>query len=301
MSRPLRIEIDGALYHVTARGDRRSTIFRTDSDRLTWLTLLGDTCARFDFTVQAYCQMGNHYHLVLATRQGQLARGMRHLNGNYSRYFNRQHALVGHVFQGRYKAILCQQETYLMQLARYVMLNPVRAGMVALPEHWAWSSYRATLGSESAPAWLDVGGVLAAFGERPTTAAWRFEQFVRDGIGVESPLKSVNCDLVLGDEAFRGRVLGRHVAGDLNEIKRLQRRATVPPLAAYFPMGCDVKEGMALAYRSLAYSMAEIARHCRVSVRTVSRAVKAHEEKIGRIEESQRCGAAVRMSELTPN
>ena len=155
MSRPLRIEHDNACYHVTARGDRRCTIFRTDSDRLTWLALLAETCLRFDFIVLAYCLMGNHYHLVIQTRQGKLSRGMRYLNGNYSQYFNRQHGLVGHVFQGRYHAVLCQANDYLATLARYTVLNPVRAGLVSHPGHWIWSSYAAMVGTIDAPAWLD--------------------------------------------------------------------------------------------------------------------------------------------------
>jgi putative transposase len=105
MTRPLRLEFAGALYHVTARGDRKDVIFRTDSDRLAWLNMLAKVCERFHFVVHSYCQMNNHYHLMIETVEGDLARGMRQLNGAYSQYFNRRHDLVGHVFQGRYKAI----------------------------------------------------------------------------------------------------------------------------------------------------------------------------------------------------
>lgn len=109
MSRPLRVERDNACYHVTSRGNRRATIFHSDSDRLTWLAMLAETCKRFDFVVLSYCLMGNHYHLVVQTLSGQLSRGMRYLNSNYSQYFNRQHGLTGHLFQGRYHAILASK------------------------------------------------------------------------------------------------------------------------------------------------------------------------------------------------
>lgn len=276
MSRPLRIELENACYHVTARGDRGSTIFRTDSDRLTWLGLLAETCERFDFVVLAYCQMGNHYHLVLQTRQGQLSRGMRFLNGNYSQYFNRQHDLVGHVFQGRYHAVLCQEDAYLMELSRYTVLNPVRAGLVAHPRHWLWSSYSAAVGTVDAPAWLACDVVLKQFGASRELAIAGFEAFVLAGIGLESPLKSVRNQLFLGDDAFCARAGKREVAGDLLEIKRTQRQAVVRPLADYFEDSRNEKAAMALAYLSHAYTMRDIAEFRGVSVRTVSRAVKAY-------------------------
>lgn len=128
MTRPLRLEFAGALYHVTSRGDHRGSIYFDDTDRLAWLDVLATVCARFNFVVHSYCQMTNHYHLLIETIDGDLARGMRQLNGAYSQHFNRRHGLVGHVFQGRYKAILVQKESYLMELARYVVLNPMRAG-----------------------------------------------------------------------------------------------------------------------------------------------------------------------------
>lgn len=288
MTRPLRYEEAGALYHITARGDRRHSIFRSDRDRLVWLTLLGETCTRFHFAVHAYCQMGNHYHLVLTTAEGRLAQGMRYLNGNYSQYFNRTHRLVGHVFQGRYKAILCDRAAYLMELARYVVLNPVRAGMVAHPVLWPWSSYRATAGLDDAPGWLSVGEVLALWGSRRLVAETRYEQFVLQGIGAESPLKHVNCQLLLGDEAFCQRLAGAPVAGELIEIRRSQRQAVLPPLADFFAGKHDPRLAMAQAYLSLGYSMAEIARYRGVSVKTVSRAVKLHEKTAARLAPDQR-------------
>lgn len=287
MSRQLRQEYPGALYHVTSRGDRRGTIFRSDNDRLVFLALLAETCKRFKFTVHAYCLMGNHYHLVVTTEEGRLAQGMRYLNSTYSQYFNRRNGLVGHVFQGRYKAILCQRETYLKVLARYVVLNPVRAGLVRHPADWPWSSYRATVGAADAPAWLEFTQVLALFDGLPAGAVAAYTEFVMDGIGAPSPLKQVSRQVLLGDEEFcQGQSRTRDVK-ILFELSRSQRQALVPPLHEFFGKGISPKEGMAKAYLSLGYSMAEIARYQNVSVKTVSRAVKQHQERGGRIEPDQ--------------
>ncbi|WP_229219925.1 transposase [Rugamonas fusca] len=275
MNRPLRIEFEHALYHVTARGDRQDYIFRSDNDRLTWLALLGQTCARFNFVVRAYCQMSNHYHLLLETVHGELARGMRHLNGNYSRYFNRAHDLVGHVFQGRYKAILCQRDTYLLELSRYIELNPVRARMVELPVDWPWSSYQSTIGLVDAPIWLRSDSVLRRFGSNVRDARLSYQAFVAAGIGGISPLAKVSNEMLLGDDQFRASIIGVEPTGNPKEIKRGQRRAVARSLPEYFATYRDPKEAMARAYLSLDFTMPEIARHARVSVKTVSRAVAA--------------------------
>jgi REP-associated tyrosine transposase len=154
MARPLRLEFAGALYHVTSRGDGREDIYRADADRRGFLDVLGEVQGRFHWTVHAYCLMSNHYHLLIETPDANLAKGMRQLNGVYTQRFNRSHDRGGHVFQGRYKAILVQKEAYLLELARYVVLNPVRARMARTPGEYPWSSYRAMIGAAVAPEWL---------------------------------------------------------------------------------------------------------------------------------------------------
>ncbi len=273
LMRPLRIELENALYHVTSRGDRCDQIFRSDSDRMTWLSLLGTTCGRFNFKVWAYCQMTNHYHLLVETVDGKLNRGMRHLNGTFAQYFNRAHGHVGHVFQGRYKAILCQSDLYLQEVSRYIELNPVRAGMVEQPSEWPWSSFNAKLGTISAPAWLESEAVLACFGQSQGAARQAYARFVFEGIGKPSPFSQVRHQLVLGDEPFQAELTEARPAGDLVEIKRSHRQAVTLPLKEYFVRGRAPKEAMALAYHSLSYSMPEIARFAGVSVKTVSRAI----------------------------
>ena len=136
MARPLRIEFAGALYHVTSKGNAREAIYLTDEDRQQFLTLLENTVKRYDWYCHAYCLMGNHYHLLIETNTPALSKGMKYLNGTYTQYFNRRHQRVGHVFQGRFKAILVQKEAYLLELARYIVLNPVRAQMVRSAKDW---------------------------------------------------------------------------------------------------------------------------------------------------------------------
>jgi REP element-mobilizing transposase RayT len=151
MARPLRLEFAGALYHVTARGNERRCIFlaNLDDDRSRFLEILGQTCDRFRWICHAFCLMTNHCHLLVETPDANLSVGMRQLNGVYTQHVNRGRERVGHLFQGRFKGILAEKDGYLLEIARYVVLNPVRANIVGGPEDWPWSSYRATAGLES--------------------------------------------------------------------------------------------------------------------------------------------------------
>ena len=275
MTRPLRIQFPGALYHITSRGDRKVDIYVDDTDRAVWLQTLADVCARSNYLVHAFCQMTNHYHLLLETVDGNLADGMRQLNGVYSQYFNRRHDLVGHVFQGRYKAILVQKENYLLELARYIVLNPVRAKLVADPAHWPWTSYFVTTGAAPPPPWLDTNFILTKFGEEPTAAITAYKQFVREGIGSTSPLHRTRNQLILGDDAFVERVQASTPRRETNGISRVQRGATALSLQTYAEKYADRDQAIAFAYASNAYSINEIALHFKVSRTTASRAIKS--------------------------
>ena len=151
MSRPLRLEFFGSLHHVTTRGNARQDIFRDDDDREFFLELLGSCVKRFDWILTAYVLMSNHFHLVTQLTSESLSRGMQWLNGKYAQAFNRRHRRVGHLLQGRPDMRLIEKETYFLKVLRYVVLNPVRADMVARPEHYIWSSHRAVLGYAPAP------------------------------------------------------------------------------------------------------------------------------------------------------
>ncbi|HEX5344870.1 MAG TPA: transposase [Duganella sp.] len=276
MSRPLRLQFPGALYHVTSRGDRKAAIYLDNSDRLVWLSILQEVCFRYNFVVHAYCLMNNHYHIVLETPEGNLTQGMQQLNGLFSQYFNRHHNLSGHVFQGRFKGILVQREAYLLELARYVVLNPVRAKLASRPEEWQWSSYPCVIGTQTAPTWLDSDSTLSRFGTEPLAAQEAYRKFVYAGIGEASPLLKIKHQLILGDDEFIHRIEHSSEHQHDRAIIRAQRRAVAQSLEYYAKQYQPVEEAMAMAYHSTAYTMEEIGRHFGVSSKTVSRAIKKH-------------------------
>ncbi|MTV36177.1 transposase [Duganella radicis] len=277
MSRPLRLESAGALYHVTARGDRQQAIYRDDTDRLVWLDILAKVCARSNFSVHSFCQMTNHYHLLLETGDANLSFGMRQLNAGYAQYFNRRHRLVGHLFQGRYQALLVQKESYLMELARYVVLNPVRAGMVAAAGDWPWSSYRLVAEEAHGPCWMQVDWMLAQFASSRVDAIAAYRRFVADGLGVSSPMQAKRHQLFLGDEAFIARHRSTAGALSLMEVTKTQRRALALSLEEYQSQFPERDMAIAHAYFSTAYTMAQIADHFHISYATVSRIVRRAE------------------------
>jgi REP element-mobilizing transposase RayT len=279
MSRPLRLEFAGAIYHVTSRGDHREDIFLSDADRGEWLEVLGTVCSRFNWVVHAYCQMTNHYHLLLETVDGSLSRGMRQLNGLYTQRFNQSHGLVGHLFQGRYKAILVQKENYLLELSRYVVLNPLRANMVALPEDWRWSSYPIVTGRETPPAWLDTDWLLGQFGTQRDEAVASYRKFVMAGKGLPSALQQTRHQLVLGDDAFVERHREPRKSETLREMSKAHRKSVALTLDDYQMRHSNKDEAMARAYLSGAYTMAEIGRFFGVHYMTVSRAVRKFENQ----------------------
>ena len=232
MSRPLRLDHAGALWHVTSRGNERREVFVDDEDRREFLRLLGRTVELFGWKLHAWVLMGNHYHLFVGTPEATLSRGMRQLNGDYAQHFNRRHGRDGHVFQGRFKAILVQREAHLLEVARYVVRNPVRAGIVASPGDWPWSSYRATAGLESAPEWLDTSFLLEQFGSRRAAAATKYREFVLDqGAASYDPWGQVLGQIYLGSasfaEAARG---GRNAPEKDREVPRTQREPVTPPV-----------------------------------------------------------------------
>jgi putative transposase len=202
MARPLRLEFAGALYHVTSRGDRQDHIYESDHDRNQFLSVLGEVCEAYNWVCHAYCLMSNHYHLLIETPDANLSKGMRQLNGVYTQRFNRLHKRVGHVFQGRYKAIHVEKQAYLLELARYIVLNPMRAEMVRAAKDWPWSSYRSTTGQSQCPVWLNTDWILAAFGRTKLTAIGGYKRFVSEGRNQPSPWKELRNQVYLGSESF---------------------------------------------------------------------------------------------------
>jgi REP element-mobilizing transposase RayT len=275
MARPLRIEYAGALYHVTSRGDRREDIYLDDADRLMFLEVLAEVCGRFQWVCHAYCLMSNHYHLLIETQESTLGQGMRQLNGVFTQRSNRRHHREGHVFQGRYKAILVQKEAYLLELARYVVLNPVRAGIVRSAREWPWSSYRATAGWSEVPRVLTVDWLLSAFGTRRKTAMQAYRRFVSEGKGASSPWADLKRQVYLGDEDFVDKALARLDSEvPLTEIPSIQHRPPPKPLAHYAKANRDRDSAITAAYDSGGYSMKAIGEHFGLHYSMVSRIVK---------------------------
>jgi REP element-mobilizing transposase RayT len=204
MARPLRITFPGAFYHVTSRGNEQKAVFRSKRDREKFLEYLQSATERYNARIQAYCLMDNHYHLLLETPSANLPQIMRHINGAYTTYFNIKRSRSGHLFQGRYKAILVDKDSYAKELSRYIHLNPVRAEMVKTPGAYPWSSYNAYIGKSEAPDWLHRDFILAYFGKRPTAAQKGYRDFVQAIAGheYESPLTEATAKLVLGSAEF---------------------------------------------------------------------------------------------------
>jgi len=278
MARPLRIEYAGALYHVTSRGDRRENIYQEDDDRELWLEIFSQVCSRFNWRCHAWCLMDNHYHIVIETIEGNLSQGMRQLNGVYTQKSNRKHGRVGHVFQGRYKAILIEKEAYLLELSRYVVLNPVRAGMVNDIEDWGWSSYSAMIEKGLLPEWLETDWLLSQFGSSKKEAIIAYKNFVREGIGLPPIWDNLKYQMYLGDNSFIDKMQGINKSfengSDLKEVPRLQRRSIMKALEWYEKTYESREEAMAQAYFSGNYTMKEISSWFKVHYSTVSRAVR---------------------------
>lgn len=277
MSRPIRIEFPDALYHVTARGDTREDIFEDDQDRLMFLSTLGQVVEQFNWICHAYCLMGNHYHLLIQTPDGNLSKGMRQLNGVYTQASNRRYRRVGHLFQGRFKAILVDSDAYLLGLTRYVVLNPVRADMVKDPADWPWSSYRASVGLESAAPWLAVDGLLAQFAKQRRLAQQRYAQFVAEGGMTASPWSEIKGQVFLGDEQFVQRMQAHSQTGkDDVQIPLAQRRPLPPPLEKIERDAKDRNSAILAAYATGAYSYQQIAEHFGVHFTTVGRIIRGY-------------------------
>lgn len=281
MARPLRIEFPGALYHVTSRGNARAAIYIDDADRRRFLALLTDVIEHDNWLCHAYCLMDNHYHLVLETPDGNLSKGMRQLNGIYTQQFNQAHQRVGHVFQGRYKAILVERDSYLLTLCRYVVLNPVRAGMEADVEAYDWSSYQATAGLSPSPDWLQTDWLLGQFGPNRRQAQQRYRQFVHEGMADPSPWQDLKGQVFLGQEDYMVQMQDHlNTRREVREVPRVQRYADRPALHQVLSQGpprsqAERDDLIYDAYRRYGYSMISIARELGLHNSTISRIIKA--------------------------
>jgi len=284
MTRPLRIEYAGAVYHITSRGNGRKPIFKDDEDRMGLLNLLKKVNDRYHWLCYAYCFMDNHYHLIIETPDGNLSKGMRQLNGVYTMHFNKRHDSLGHVFQGRYKAILVQKESHLLEVCRYVVLNPIRAKGVKSPERWKWSSYRGTVGIEKPHPCLTIDWILGQFGTKREEAEKKYRAFVRDGINQQTIWSDVKGQSILGDEDFVDRLIDYvEIYEEVKEIPKNQRYVNRPTLKEIFQDKGEKRRarnrGIADAVERWGYSEREVADYLGLHYSTVSRLIKEAESK----------------------
>lgn len=244
MARPLRIEFEGAWYHVMNRGAGRQEVFASDSQRERFLELLCDLAERFGIETHAYCLMGNHYHLLVQTPLGNLGRGMRHLNGVYTQFFNREQRRDGALFRGRYKAILVDADEYLLHLTSYIHRNPIEAGMVDQLEDYRWSSYPAYTGRTAAPVWLRRDMVYSMLGGK----ARRYRSFVESGVDEDLAefYRGNTVPPILGSERFKETVLERHGHNDpeVSERKRVHESASIEKIIAVVTTALDCNQKM---------------------------------------------------------
>lgn len=278
MARPLRIEYAGAFYHITARGNAGQDIFLDDADRRLFLTILAGVVEEYQWVCYAYCCMSNHYHMLIETRHPNLSAGMRQLNGVYTQSFNRRHDRTGHILQGRFKSILVKKESHLLELCRYIVLNPVRAGMTPSPDAWQWSSYQATAGHVPTADFLSPDWILAQFSVSRKKAQKLYAQFVLSGITKESPWKDLKAGMFLGPASFADEIKD-FITNTSSEIPKRQRQALKPELTLIIPQPNHPTDEQLHVARRHNYTLQEIADHLSLHYATVSRRVKRYQDR----------------------
>lgn len=303
MARPLRIAYPGAYYHVTSRGNEQKDVFKSRKDREKFLDYLSSATERYGAVIHAYCLMSNHYHLLLETPAGNLSQIMRHINGAYTTYFNVKRKRAGHLFQGRFKAILVEADEYATELSRYIHLNPVRAGMAEEPAEYSWSSFQSYIGKCVAPDWLRTDVVLGYFGKNVTNAVKKYKTFVEELLGKEydSPLRDAIGAAVLGTSGFVEAVTETHIgkrepARDLPALRQLSIRPSLEEIVKSVDtvFGADKKlarqVGMYFCHR---YSRERVKEICKLyevgesaiteAARTFPRRLEKNEELVAQI------------------
>jgi putative transposase len=280
MARPLRIQYKDALYHVTARGNEKSDIFKDDKDRNVFLKILTMVVERFAWVPYSYCLMSNHYHLLIRTPRANLSQGMHYQNGVYSQYFNRTHERVGHLFQDRFKAFVIHDEERLLVVARYVVLNPVRAGMVSSPGEWRWSSYQDTAGLRKPRIMLNPDQLLIFFSDKKELARRQYIAFVEEGIGGESPFLDAKAGIIIGENESIEEVLLKLVEDVNDEVPFRENLIARPELNEIFDK-YDRDEGIYHAFHSYKYKLREIGDFLGLHYSMISRIAKGvREERI---------------------
>ena len=225
MARPLRIEYEDAFYHITARGNERKRIYFGKTDYERFKKYLAEAEIKYGILIHCYILMSNHYHLILETPVGNLSKAMHYINGSYTTYVNITRRRSGHLFQGRYKSIVVDKDNYLLELSRYIHLNPVRAGMVKKPEDYSYSSYRSYISNDKDEL-VTQELLLGMLSGKEADAKKRYKRFVESAIGVdlESPLKGIYGGMILGGEGFIKDILKKLNNDSLNKEEVSNRK-----------------------------------------------------------------------------
>jgi len=279
MARPLRLEFPGAIYHVTSRGNAQQNIFADDEDRRFFLDTLSKVAQRFKWICHAYCLMDNHYHVVIETLEGKLSIGMRQLNGIYTQNFNLRHRRTGPAMQGRFKAILIERDSFLLEMCRHVVLNPLRTKTVRQPEKYRWSSYQATAGLIEAPDFLSCEWIMRQFGKQKKRAQLQYRDYVASGTGKPSPWMNLRRQILLGSDKFVANLASLlKDAGQIREFHLQQRHANRPSLERLFAKIKDKaqrNDRIRAAHIDHLYSLNEIGQFVGLHFATVSKIANA--------------------------
>jgi putative transposase len=285
LARQLRIEYPGAFYHITSRGNQKQPVFLSPWDKARFLDYIKEAHDKFDFLIHAYCLMENHYHLMLETKQANLSRGMHFLNTAYTIYFNGRHNKVGHLFQGRFKGILIEAETYAQELSRYIHLNPVRAGISESPESHPWSSFREYLGQRECPPWLETRLVLGLPGKDAEKSRRDYQVYVMRPLpeplsGLPSNQKE-GLPAILGSRDFEVRIKGKYLSGntpdrELPALRGLSGKPSLDEICSEFKAKDGVdgvlsrNSAIVFAHQHSGYTLNEIAKAFGLSQSAVS-------------------------------
>ncbi len=277
MARPIRIEFHDGVYHIMSRGNAKAPIFLDDADRILFIDILAKTISVHKWLCQAYCLMNNHYHLLIETPEPNLSSGMHLLNGMYTQGFNKRHSRTGHVFQGRYKSIVIEKESYLLELTRYIVLNPVRAGYVDNPDTYRWSSFKATAGLIQTPGFLHTDSILEHFGSSRKRSVRAFIDFIQKPADPPSAIIE-NKNHIIGSDSFMEKMKPYLLELKTSkEIPRKQRFAGRPELEELFAQGLKKKSErnrlISQAFREFGYTQKEISVLTGLHYSTISRII----------------------------
>ncbi len=279
MSRPVRIEFPGAVYHVTSKGSEGQIVFDDADDRGVFLNVLDNVVVRFGWLIHSYVLMDDHYHLVVEVPEANLSKGMRQLNGVYTQHVNRRHAQEGPIFHGRFKSILLEKKNYLLPVCRHVVTSPGKLKGAPNFSSYKWSSYRALAGQVKAPTFLHKADVLNYFGKREKDAQRKYREYVKEGVGEDSPLKQRTHQVLLGSNRFLSEMQPILQGERLSKRgpKAVKRRRS---LNALFKKVDDKTRGernelMKKAHVDFGYTLMQIGDHLGLHYTTVSKVINA--------------------------